>query len=94
MLKGASSAVSKFVEREMHEAWRKGREEGRREVAESAVAEIVEGRFGVQSREAGAALARFSHEDELVALVVLAAICPDFNTFSRVAAQRNRKRMM
>lgn len=93
MLKGASRAVLKIVEREVHEAWSRGREEGRREIAESAVPEIIEARFGVQVREAGAAVAKFTPEEELVPLVVLATISPDFDTFYRVALQRNRKRM-
>ncbi len=46
MLKGASRGLLKVVEREMHEAWRKGYEEGRIELAQSTVPEILAARFG------------------------------------------------
>ena len=92
-MKGPCQAALKIVEQEMHEVWRQGLEEGRREVAVAAVPEIIEARFGPQVREAGAAVARFTADEELVALVVLAAISPDFGTFYQVIQQRNRKRM-
>lgn len=85
MLKGASRAVLKILERELHEAWRTGREEGRRDVVGTAVPEILAVRFGREVRAAAASVAKFPSEDELVKLVVLAAIAPDFGTFYRIA---------
>lgn len=91
-MKGASRALLKIVEQEMHEAWRQGREDGARAVAGVAVPEILEARFGPQVRGAAAAVAKFTPEDELAKLVVLAAICPDFGTFYRIALSPEPRR--
>ena len=44
MLKGASRAVLKILEQELHEAWRNGYQEGKSEVAHSAVPAILSAR--------------------------------------------------
>jgi hypothetical protein len=94
MKKGASRAVLKIVEQEMHEAWRKGYEEGLREIAEIAVAEIIGAHFGPEARASAAALARFTASGRLAELVVRAATCTDFASFyheSPMLRKRRRK---
>jgi hypothetical protein len=81
MKKGASRAVLKIVAQEMHEAWRKGYEEGLREIAEIAVAEIIAAHFGPEARGHAAAVATFTPTDRLAELVVRAANCTNFGTF-------------
>ena len=53
MLKGASRAVLKIVEEELHEAWRSGYQEGKCEVAYHAVPAILSARFGPEAVEIG-----------------------------------------
>ena len=53
MLKGASRAVLKIFENELHEAWRSGYQEGKCEVAYHAVPAILSARFGPEAVEIG-----------------------------------------
>jgi hypothetical protein len=92
MLKGASRALLEIVEREMHEAWRKGYEEGRNEIAASAVPEIIAARFGPEARELGASVLIVTPDDRLADLVVRAATCTDFATFHQMMFPRRRRR--
>lgn len=91
MMKGASRAVLETVERAMHEAWRTGREEGRQEVAEFAVREILTARFGPEAQWMGAVV-KFLPGEELAEIVVLAATCPDPGIFYARPYLPKRKR--
>jgi hypothetical protein len=92
MLKGASRGILKFIEQELHEAWRTGREEGRRELVGYAVPEILSARFGPEVRDAARAVAELTADDRLEEILVRAAICPDFNSFYYQAVMPRRKR--
>jgi hypothetical protein len=97
MLKGASRAVLKIVEEEMHQAWRSGYEEGKSEVARDAVTEILSARFGPEAISIGGTV-KFVPHDRLAEIVVLAATCPDLASFHESillgmwSAFRKRKR--
>ncbi len=54
MLKGASRAVLKIVEQELHEAWSSGYVEGKSEVALHVVPAILSARFGPEAGAFGA----------------------------------------
>jgi hypothetical protein len=92
MLKGASRAVLKIVEEEMHQAWRSGYEEGKSEVARDAVTEILSARFGT---EAGAlsSLVQLVVPDRLSEIIILAAACADPVSFREgiPSLMRNRR---
>ena len=92
MLKGASRGILKFIEQELHEAWRTGREEGRRELVGYAVPEILSARFGPEVRDAARAVAELTADDRLAETIAFAAICPDFDSFYRRAVLPKRKR--
>ena len=92
MLKGASRGLLKVVEREMHEAWRKGYEEGQQELAQSIVPAIIEARFGPEVVEAGRSVLIVTSDDRLAETIAFAAICPDFDSFYRRAVLPKRKR--
>jgi hypothetical protein len=92
MRKGVSRAVLKIVEEEMHEAWRKGYEEGRQELAQSIVPAIIEARFGLEVVEASKSVVRFTNDDRLAEITLFAAICPDFGSFYARALSPKRKR--
>lgn len=92
MLKGASRAVLKIVEEELHQAWRSGYEEGKSEVARDAVTAILSARFG---SEAGAlsSLVELVVPDRLSEIIILAAACPDLDAFRQYipSLMRNRR---
>jgi hypothetical protein len=92
MLKGASRAVLKIVEEEMHQAWRSGYEEGKSEVARDAVTAILSARFGP---EAGAlsSLVELVVPDRLPEIIILAAACSDPVSFREgiPSLMRNRR---
>jgi hypothetical protein len=92
MLKGASRGLLKIVEREMHEAWRQGYEEGRRELAQSTVPEIATARFGPEVGGLAKAVATLSNDDRLAEIIVRAATCPDFRSFYYPSVMPRRKR--
>ena len=92
MMKGVSQAVLKIVEREMHEAWRKGYEEGRKELARSTVPEILAARFGPEVLETSKSVVLFTNDDRLAEITVFASICPDFGSFYARAVLPKRKR--
>ena len=81
-----------MVERELHEAWRRGYEEGRNELAQSIVPEIVTARFGPEARETARAVVTFTNDDRLAEIIVRAATCTDFDSFYVRAVTRKRKR--
>lgn len=91
MLKGASAALLKIVEREMHEAWRQGYLEGRNELAQSAVPDILAARFGEEVRGMAKAATMFTDDDRLAEITLFAAICPDFGSFYARAILPKRK---
>jgi hypothetical protein len=80
MLKGASRAVLKILEQELHEAWRSGYQEGKSEVAHSAVPAILSARFGPEAGSVGGTV-KFVPHDRLAEIVVLAATCSDLASF-------------
>jgi hypothetical protein len=82
----------KVVEREMHEAWRQGYEEGRRELAQSVVPEIATARCGPEVQETAKALVTLTNDDRLAELIVRAAICTGFDSFYVRAVSPKRKR--
>ena len=92
MLKGASKGLLKVVEREMHEAWRKGYQEGRDELAQSTVPDILAARFGEEVREAAKAATKFTEDDRLAEVIVCATICSSFDDFFFRALSPKRKR--
>ena len=92
MLKGASRALLKIVEREMHEAWRRGYEEGRKELAQAVVPEIVKARFGPEVLGMARAAVMFTDDDRLAEVILRAAACPDFGSVSMQALRPQRKR--
>ncbi len=97
MLKGASRAVLKIFENELHEAWRSGYQEGKCEVAYHAVPAILSARFGPEAVEIGGTV-KLVHPDRLAEIVVLAATCPNLVAFhegilsAMWAAMRKRRR--
>jgi len=92
MLQGASRGPRKIVEREMHEAWRQGYEEGRRELAQSTVPEIATARFGPEAGGSAKAAATLSDDDRLAEIIVRAAICADFRSSDYPSVMPRRKR--
>jgi hypothetical protein len=76
----------------LHEAWRKGYEEGRRELAQSTVPEILTARFGPEVQETSKSVALLTNDDRLAEITVFAAICPDFDSFYVRAVLPKRKR--
>jgi hypothetical protein len=92
MLKGASRGALKFIEQELYEAWRQGRQEGRREFVVYAVPEIISARFGPGVRDAARSVAELSNDDRLEELIALAVTCLDFNSFYYQAVMPKRKR--
>jgi hypothetical protein len=92
MLKGASRALLKIVERQMHGAWRRGYEEGRQELAQTLVSEIVTTRFGPEAQEMARAAVTFTGDDRLAEIILRAAISPDFGSFYMQALSPKRKR--
>jgi hypothetical protein len=92
MLKGASRGLLKVVEREMHEAWRQGYEEGRRELAQSVVLEIVTACLGPEVLEMARAVVTFTDDDRLAEIIVRAVACRDFGSFYMQALRRKRER--
>jgi hypothetical protein len=92
MLKGASRGLLKVVEREMHEAWRQGYEEGRKELAQSVVSEIVTARFGPEVLGMAKAVVMLTDDDRLAEIILRAAACKDFGSFDMQALTRKRKR--
>jgi hypothetical protein len=91
MLKGASRAVLKIVEEELHEAWRSGYVEGKSEVAHSAVPAILSARFGPEAGAFGATVKLVS-PDRFAELIVVAATCPDLVALREQLLSRKRKR--
>jgi hypothetical protein len=92
MLKGASRALLKIVEREMHEAWRQGHEEGRQELAQTVVSEIVTTRFGPEVLGMAKAAVTFTDDDQLAEIILRAAACPNFGSFYTQALRPKPKR--
>ena len=82
----------KFIEQELHEAWRQGRQEGRREFVVYAVPEILSARFGPGVRDAARSVAELSNDDRLEEILVRAATCPDFRSFYYPSVMPRRKR--
>ncbi len=76
----------------MHEAWRQGYEEGRSELAQSIVSEIVTVRFGPDVLEMARAAVTFTDDDRLAELIVRAAACRDFGSFYTQALMPKSKR--
>ena len=92
MLKGAHRGVLKFIEQELHEAWRQGRQEARRELVVYILPEILSARFGPEVRDMARAVAELSNDDRLEELIALALTCVDFNSFYYQAVMPKRKR--
>ena len=100
MLKGASRAVLKIFENELHEAWRSGYQEGKCEVAYHAVPAILSARFGPEAVEIGGTVKLVPPIGSRGDHVVLAAhTCPNLVVLFREgilsamwAAMRKRRR--